>query len=123
MNNREKIIKFLNKEQKNNSSYTLRIDKNDISELHLPENEVINILLQLNDDGIIVAKPESPHKDFSACWKIHVKTECLEYFHNKKRNRINNRRDWIRTYIPIIISILSLTISIVSLAITLSNRV
>lgn len=119
MDNKEKVIQLLINEYNNSNSNPIQIDKNDIGVLQIPEKEIIKILNTLHEDGLIIAKPRSPHKDFSLYWEVTVKSECLEYFNNKKQVKIANKRDWIKTYIPIIISSLSLIISIVALVISI----
>lgn len=119
MNNKEKVIQLLTNEYNNGNSNPIQIDKNDIGVLQIPEKEIIKILNTLHEDGLIIAKPRSPHKDFSSYWEITVKSECLEYFNNKKQVKIANKRDLIKTYIPIIISSLSLIISIAALVISI----
>ena len=101
MNNKEKIIQFLINKYNDSNSNPIKIDRTDIS------------ILQI----LIIAKPRSPHKDFSLYWEITIKTECLEYFNNKKRAKTTNRRDWIRTYVPITLSFSSIIISIIALII------
>lgn len=123
MNNKEKVIQLLINEFNNNKSNPIKIDRNDIGVLQIPEKEIIKILNTLHEDGLIIAKPRSPHKDFSLYWEITVRTECLEYFNNKKRAKTTNRRDWIRTYISVfalIISIMSMIISLLSLLLKVS---
>lgn len=119
MDNKEKVIQLLINEYNNSNSNPIQIDKNDIGVLQIPEKEIIKILNTLHEDGLIIAKPRSPHKDFSLYWEVTVKSECLEYFNNKKQVKIANKRDWIKTYIPIIISSLSLIISIAALVISI----
>ena len=96
----------------------MRIYKKDINTLQIPEKEVIKILNTLHEDKLIIAKPRSPHKDFSSYWDITVNTECLEYFNTKNRLKILNRRDIIKTYAPITLSIISTIISIIALIIS-----
>ncbi len=123
MNNKEKVIQLLINEFNNNNSNPIKIEKNDISVLQISEKEIIKILNTLHEDGLIIAKPKSPHKDFSLYWEITIKTECLEYFDNKKRAKTTNRRDWIKTYISVfalIISIMSMIISLLSLLLKVS---
>ena len=115
MNNKEKVIQLLINEYNNSNSNPIKIDRTDIGILQIPEQEICKTLLTLSEDGVIIAKPRSPHKDFSLYWEITIKSECLEYFNNK----IANKRDWIKTYIPIIISSLSLVISIAALVISI----
>lgn len=123
MNNKEKVIQLLINEFNNSNSNPIKIDRNDIGVLQIPEKEIIKILNTLHEDGLIIAKPRSPHKDFSLYWEITVRTECLEYFNNKKRAKTTNRRDWIKTYISVfalIISIMSMIISLLSLLLKVS---
>ena len=117
MNNKEKIIQFLINKYNDSNSNPIKIDRTDISILQIPEKEIIKILNTLHEDGLIIAKPRSPHKDFSLYWEITIKTECLEYFNNKKLAKTTNRRDWIRTYVPITLSFSSIIISIIALII------
>lgn len=119
MNNKEKVIQLLINEYNNSNSNPIKIDRTDIGILQIPEQEICKTLLTLSEDGVIIAKPRSPHKDFSLYWEITIKSECLEYFNNKKQAKIANKRDWIKTYIPIIISSLSLVISIAALVISI----
>lgn len=123
MNNKEKVIQLLINEFNNSNSNPIKIDRNDIGVLQIPEKEIIKILNTLHEDGLIIAKPRSSHKDFSLYWEITVRTECLEYFNNKKRAKTTNRRNWIRTYISVfalIISIMSMIISLLSLLLKVS---
>ena len=119
MDNKEKIIQLLINKYYDSNSNPIKIDRNDICVLQIPEQEICKTLLTLSEDGVLIAKPRSPHKDFSLYWEITIKSECLEYFTNKKQAKIANKRDWIKTYIPIIISSLSLVISIAALVISI----
>lgn len=119
MDNKEKIIQLLINKYYDSNSNPIKIDRTDIGILQIPEQEICKTLLTLSEDGVIIAKPRSPHKDFSLYWEITIKSECLEYFTNKKQVKIANKRDWIKTYIPIITSSLSLVISIAALVISI----
>lgn len=119
MSNKELVIQFLIDIYNNGNSNTIQIDRDSIKSLPLSEKEVIKILQTLDSDNLIIAKPKSPHKDFSIYWEITLNSNCLEYFNIKKMNKVSNRRDWIRTYVPIAISIFSLIVSIISLLISL----
>ena len=119
MDNKEKIIQLLINKYYDSNSNPIKIDRTDIGILQIPEQEICKTVLTLSEDGVIIAKPRSPHKDFSLYWEITIKSECLEYFTNKKQVKIANKRDWIKTYIPIITSSLSLVISIAALVISI----
>ena len=96
MDNKEKIIQLLINKYYDSNSNPIKIDRNDICVLQIPEQEICKTLLTLSEDGVIIAKPRSPHKDFSLYWEITIKSECLEYFTNKKQAKIANKRDWIK---------------------------
>ena len=117
MNNREKIIKFLNKEQKRKKINPILIDKSDTQELKMSEEEIRSTLHTLADENFIRIEHKPIHEDFDRFWKIFIKEECIEYFDKKKTKKIENRRDWIRTYVPITLSIASIIISIIALII------
>ena len=117
MTNKEKTIQFLIDRYNNSNSNPMRIGKKDIDTLQIPEKEVIKILNTLHEDRLIIAKPRSIHKDFSSYWDITVNTECLEYFNSKNRAKTLDRRDAIKTYVPITLSIISIILSIIALII------
>lgn len=119
MNPKEQIIHFLTTEYENQKSNPIIIDRSSIHGLQLAEDEIVKILITLDTEGLIIAKPRSPHKDFSLYWEITLNKECLKYFEYKKKDIIVNRRDWVKTYIPITISFFALIISIISLLISL----
>ncbi len=118
MTNKEKTIQFLIDRYNNSNSNPIRINNEDVNDLEIPEKEVIQILNTLHEDGLIFAKPRSIHKDFSLYWDITLNTECLEYFNNKNRAKTLDRRDIIKTYIPIALSVISIIISIIALIIS-----
>ena len=115
MDSKEKIIEMLINECNKQNCNPIIIDKNDISGLNISEDEAIKILITLNEDGLINTYPMSPHRDFSAFWKIVINTKCLNYFSEIKQKETANRREWVRTYMPITISTIALIISITSL--------
>lgn len=119
MNDKEKVIQFLINQYNNSNSNPIQIDRKDISVLQIPEIEIIKILNTLHEDHLITAKPKSPHKDFSAYWDIIVTYNCLNYFNKQKKERVLDKRDRTKTYIPIILSIISIIISVVSLVISI----
>lgn len=119
MDNKEKIIQLLINEYNNSHSNPIRISRNDIDLIQIDEHEAAQILCTLDADGLITAKHLSSRNDFSVFWEITVKTECLEYFKNKNHAKVLNRREWVRTYMPITISSLSLIISLLALIISI----
>ena len=118
MTNKEKVIQFLIDRYNNSNSNPMCIGKEDINTLQIPEKEVIKILNTLHEDKLIIAKPRSVHKDFSLYWDITVNTECLEYFNNKNHAKTLDKRDIIKTYVPITLSIIAIIISIIAIIIS-----
>ena len=55
MNNKEKVIQLLINEFNNSNSNPIKIDRNDIGVLQIPEKEIIKILNTLHEDGLIIA--------------------------------------------------------------------
>ena len=50
MNNKEKVIQLLINEFNNSNSNPIKIDRNDISILQIPEKEIIKIFNTLHED-------------------------------------------------------------------------
>lgn len=123
MNNKEKVIQFLINKYNISNSNPINLTKNDIITLQISEEEAIQILNTLDADHLIITRPQSPHKDFSAYWSITVNTNCLNYFSNQEHKKIVDKRDKIKTYIPIILSIISIIISIAALIISIIKLV
>lgn len=118
MNNREKVIKFLNKQYQDTKINPIMVSRSDIEALDISEKEIIQILNTLDADRLIIANPMKKNKDFNSFWKIILTTECLNYFFIKKSNERSNRRSWVNTYIPILFSATSLIVSIIAILIT-----
>ncbi len=121
MDNKEKIIKFLIDKYNTEDSNNIRIYKNDIEKLGIDEKEASKILSILNDNKMITIKTRPTHNDFSIFWYVTILPACLEYFDTQKYHRIANRREWVRTYIPVTFSLIAIVISIISLLITIYN--
>lgn len=84
------------------------VSKNDIGTINLTEQEIIQTLYLLQEDGYVSIKEKSVHDDLGRYWNVALKSSCIHYFENKKENKISRKRDWIKTYIPIIISLIAL---------------
>lgn len=108
MRNEEKVIKFLLNEFPNSTNNIVSVNKNDLPTIGLTEKETIQALYLLEDDGLIDIVKKSVHNNFSIVWKIHLNPSCIHYFADRKSKFASNRRDWIRTYLPLSISIISL---------------
>ena len=102
------LIKYIISEYNKTSDPHVSIYKSDTSTLNISEREIINVINTLHAENLIECSFMSPHKDLSAPCRIIVLNDCLKYFENKKETKIQNRRELVRTYIPIIISTIAL---------------
>lgn len=76
---------------------------------NINNKELIQILTYLEQVDFIKIKWTGViHKDLTAAVNITVLPDGVNYFSNKKRQKKTNRKEFIRLYIPIVISLLSL---------------
>ena len=123
MTNEEKLIKFLNKKFQNSKTNEVSANRRELPEIGLTEQEVIQSIYLLNEDDLLDITHKSVHDDLSMFWKLSLKSSCVHYFENKQLNSIANRRGWVQTYIPNIISVIAIAISIIALIISLFQKV
>ena len=88
------------------------------------EKDVIQRLNELENYELISIKwLGNNHRNLDAYITITLSKDALNYFDNKKRSKVINRRDWIKTYVSVfalIISIISMIISLLSLLLKVS---
>lgn len=108
ISDKEKVITFLINELENSKNNEVSISKNDVAKINLTEQQIVKILYLLQSDGLIDIKVKSVHDDFSRFWTVELNSSCVFYFESKKTSKTNNRREWVRTYIPLIISSIAL---------------
>ena len=65
------------------------------------DKQIIKKLNEFKNLGFVTIKWYSPNH-------ATVLKDGINYFADKKKNRTSNRRDWIKTYIPITISFIAL---------------
>lgn len=111
----EKMISFLLNKYSNSKTNIVSISFNDLSSLNLTEQEVIQTIYLLQEDGFINIKDKSIHDDLSRYWNIALKSTCIHYFENKKVAKINKRNNWIQFWIPVALSAIAIIVSIVAL--------
>lgn len=75
----------------------------------MSDDKLIPILNELESNGLINIKWFSPHHDNSTyAIDITILPDGRNYFKNKKEKKKTNKREAIKTYIPIIISLVTL---------------
>lgn len=119
ISDKEKVITFLINEFESSKNNEVSISKNDLEKINLPEQQIVKIFYLLQSDNLINIKTKSVHDDFSRFWVVELNSSCVFYFESKKISKTINRREWVRTYIPITLSIIAIIISIVSLVVKL----
>ena len=108
MTNEEKLIKFLNNKFQKSETNKVFVCKHELGEIGLSEKEVVQTAMLLQDGDFIHIENRSVHNDLSISMSITLKSSCVHYFDNKKSKSKSSRREWVRTYLPITISILAL---------------
>lgn len=111
-NNEEVLIQlFINKFETSKTN-VVKISQKDIDNLNLSKDEVIRSIYILQEDDIINIKSRSVQNDFNIFWEIALKSNCIHYFEVKRENRNKNILDHFRFWLPVIISIIALILSI-----------
>jgi hypothetical protein len=73
------------------------------------DKQIIKKLSEFENLGFVTIKWYSQnHDDLNYAVDVTVLKDGINYFADKKKNRTSNRRDWIKTYIPITISFIAL---------------
>lgn len=73
------------------------------------DKQIIKKLNEFANLGLISIKWNSPnHNNLDYAVDVTVLKDSINYFADKKKNRTSNKRDWIKTYIPITISFIAL---------------
>lgn len=111
---RRTVNHFFNKYE-NSKTNVVSISQNDLENIEMTEQEIIRTIYVLQEDELINIKEKSVHDDFSRYWTVALKSQCIHYWENKRIRNTSNKRDWIRTYIPITLSIIAIIISILAL--------
>lgn len=117
MTNKEKLIVFLNNELTKSNTNKVSISKNDIEAIGISEREIVQILCILHSEKYIEITRKSVHDDLSSFWSVNVLSSCIDYFDNQKAIKKNNRNAKIQFWIPTVISLGALIVSIIALII------
>lgn len=108
MTNDEKLIKFLNDKFKSTNSNPVRINRHELPIIKLTEGETIQAIHSLAANNAIIIERISNDNDLSITCEVRLLQGCLGYFKTKRRSKITNRREWVRSYIPITLSTIAL---------------
>lgn len=111
----ERLIEFLNQKYENSNTNEVSINKHELPDLNLSEQEAARIIHLLQEEGLLHIQRKSVHNDFSVFWTIALMPSCVHYFENKKFDRKEQRRilfNEIRAWITLIIAIAALIHSI-----------
>lgn len=108
LNNEEKLIKFLVGKFSASKNNQVSINKHELDIIGLSEKEVIQSVYLLERDGLVDIVRKSIHDDLSMTCTVSLGSNCIHYFENRKSQTTTNKREWVRTYIPITISVIAL---------------
>ena len=104
----EKVLEYLLNKHRESGSTVVNFSKNELSTLKMNEKDVTRYLSILHATGKINITNKSIHGDLSRFWTMELLDGGINYFKDKKAKQASNRREWVRSYIPITISIISL---------------
>ena len=87
---------------------------------NIEDKKLIQILDSLEKSKLIEIKWRSVHHDnLDYAINISILPEADSYFKQKKISKRSSRREWIRTYIPPILSVISIILSIIALIVSI----
>ena len=119
MTKEEQLIFFLLEKYKNSKNNIVSVAKKDIQAINLTEQEIIQTLYLLQEDGYINIKEKSVHDDLSRYWNVALKSSLLHYFENIKAAKTDKRNNWIQFWIPVALSTVAVIVSIIALILKL----
>lgn len=111
----EQLIEFLNKKFESSNTNEVSINKHELPDLNLSEQEASRMIHLLQEEKLLTIKHKSVHDDFSRYWVVALAPSCVHYFENKKSDNKEQRRklfNEIRAWITLIIAIAALIHSI-----------
>lgn len=108
LTNEEKVLQILNDKIKDAKTNSIHVYKSDFSPLDMVEADITRSLYLLQASNMLVITKSSPKNDLSMPWTIALNSTGVHYFENKSKKYKTERRDQIKTYIPISISMLAL---------------
>lgn len=120
LSDKEKIIQFLI-DKYNKKDFCMEdqiaINYENIESMNISPEEAYSILCSLDNDSMIFFKFRDP--DFNAACRVIIYSKLLQYFAKIKEENTTNRREFVRTYFPVGLSLCSVIISLISLIISI----
>lgn len=113
LNNEEKVLQVLLDKYQSSNTNQIYVYKSDFSSLNMDEKDIIRTLLLLHKDGLFSVVRKSAQNDLNVAWTIEFNSTGVHYFENQKKASTSNKREWVRTYMPITISLIALIKSFV----------
>ena len=115
MNNEEKLIKFLNNKFQDSKTNEVSVNRHELPDIGLTEQEVIQSIYLLNEDDLLDITHKSVHDDLSMFWKLSLKSSCVYYFENKAKERNARIKEWVWWGVTTLISVGALVVAIIAL--------
>ena len=113
---------FFNNKFASSNSGKISISRNEASKVGMSEREIIQYICLLEREGFLNIKTKSVHSDLSMPCTVSLNSSCVHYFDNKKIKKAANQREWIRTYIPNMLSIVAIIISVIALIVSIQYK-
>ena len=113
--NEEKLVKFLNNKFQNSKTNEVSVNRHEMHEINLTEQEVIHSIYLLNEDDLLDITHKSVHDDLSMFWKLSLKSSCIRYFENKAKERNARIKEWVWWGVTTLISVGALVVAIIAL--------
>ena len=110
-----KIMKMIIEKYKQAESNTIIISNKDIEDKKLTISSVAKNIINFEELGFLKIQKKPVANDFSFPWFLEITQKGTNYFKEKKHNKWLNFKDSWRTFVPTILSTISIIISIISL--------
>ena len=114
----EQLIQFFIDKFNNSNTNEVSIAQNDVSSLNLTEQEASRYIHLLQEEKLLIIKQKSVHNNFNMYWTVKLTSNCVNYFDNKKEEKITKRRatfEEIRQWATLVLAIAGFGLSILSI--------
>ena len=105
----EKLLKYILKQERNSQNQISLGNQMPNYPKEADDKEIIQALNIFEKYNLIKIKWYGTERDnLDMAIAIDILSDGENYFKNKKSNKVNLRREWIRTYIPVTLSLIAL---------------